>query len=209
MRDIISRDPKVEELIKQRSSLEKQMRHLNSKINLRVEKILLSKLKTAVSQHKWRIVTSDNYSREDPTVKEITLELIDNDKDFATPILAKAAYASSGRIAKHKQRSLLSKKMIRRNTSPDIRNYRDFLSFAERWDIDHIVYKNSYINFSYGRIRIASSKSNMDDVYSIIRAFEFPLDLSVQISDLEKMESDLRKRRELMQDLSSKSLFSL
>jgi hypothetical protein len=211
MKDIISKDPRVEELMKERDVLERQLRSLRGKISTRIEKILLSKLRFAVAQHKWRIVPNDNYSREDPLTREITLELIDDDHMASNglPSLAKVAKVTSPRNrSKYHQNKILSKKMIHRNVSSDIKNYRDFVSFSERYEIDYIIYKNTFLNFSYNRIRIAS-KYSMDDVYSILRKFEFPLDLSVQISDIEKIESDLRKRKELMHDLSSKSLFSL
>lgn len=214
MRDIISRDPKVEELMKERAALERQLRSLRGKINLRVEKILLSKLRFAVSKHKWRIVPSDNYSRnEDPVIKEITLEIAD-DYDDKYPSPASNGFPSLAKAAatgRYRQNKILSKKMIRGKAlkaASDIKDYRDFVSISERYEIDHILLKNTYLNFSYSRVRIAS-RGSIDDVYSILRKFEFPLDLSMQITDIEKLESDLRKRKELMHDLSSKSLFSL
>ena len=211
MKDIISKDSKVEELMKERTLLERQLRSLRGKISIRIERILLSKLRLAVAQHKWRIVPNDNYSREDPLIKEITLEIIDYDHmaSNGVPSLLKGASATTaGHKAKYHKNKVFSKKMIQRRSSSDIKNYRDFVSISERYEIDHIFHKNTYLNFSYSRIRIAS-RSSMDDVYSILRKFEFPLDLSIQISDIEKIESDLRKRKELMHDLSSKSLFSL
>ena len=33
--------------------------------------------------------------------------------------------------------------MIHRNVSSDIKNYRDFVSFSERYEIDYIIYKDN------------------------------------------------------------------
>jgi hypothetical protein len=217
MKDIISKDPKIEELMKQRALLEKQLRAISNKVNLGVERVLKSKLKTALGAHKWKLSSVDNdyYEKRESKIQEIFLEIVGDEEKSSGIILSKAALNAPNPLRgtlnngpRYRSKSMM-KKGWRSKPAIDIKNFRDFMSIAERWDVSSFSYGMVYISFSYSRVRISSSYGNMDDIYSAIRKLEIPLDISMQISDLEKMELDLKKRKELMQDLSSKSLFSL
>jgi hypothetical protein len=219
MKDIISKDPKIAELLKQKDLLQRQLRAVSNKVNLGVERVLRSKLKTALGAHKWKLSSADNdyYEKRESKIQEIFLEIVGDEEKSGGIILSKTATALntsnplrgiSKNGPRYRAKSMM-KKGWRSKPANDIKNFRDFMSISERWDVSSFSYGMVYISFSYSRVRISSSCGSMDDIYSAIRKLEIPLDISMQISDIEKMELDLRKRKELMQDLSSKSLFSL
>ncbi len=214
MNDLISKDAKIEELIKQRYMLERQLGNIRRKISLRIEKIIASKLKTALAAHKWRVAHAqgDFYENSDRISKELWFEIVEEGIRGGNSIILHKTFAAKSLATPLKNKYGLNKKTKKLNRSRatiSIKNFRDIYSLCERWDTDSIKYGNVFISFTYNRMRISSALDNIDDIYAAVKKLEIPIDLSAQISDIEKFESDLKKRKELMHDLSSRSLFAI
>jgi hypothetical protein len=151
MKDIISKDLKIEEFVKQRALLHNQLKAVSKKINLGVERVLRSKLKTALGAHKWKLASFDNdyYEKRESKIQEIFLEIVGDEEKGGGIILSKAALATPVMVnnnIKYRGKSMM-KKGWRSKPSIDIKNFRDFISTSERWDVS---------SFSYGMVYMLS-----------------------------------------------------
>ena len=141
MKDIISKDLKIEELLKQKALLQKQLRAVSKKVNLGVERVLRSKLKTALGAHKWKLASVDNdyYEKRESKIQEIFLEIVGDEEKVGRIILSKASpHIPTGMLnnkfnnnTKYRSKSMM-KKGWRSKHSIDIKNFRDFMSASDR-----------------------------------------------------------------------------
>ena len=144
MKDIISKDLKIEELLKQKALLQKQLRAVSKKVNLGVERVLRSKLKTALGAHKWKLasVDIDYYEKRESKIQEIFLDIVGDEEKVGRIILSKASpHIPSGMLnnklnnnTKYRSKSMM-KNGWRSKHSIDIKNFRDFMSASDRWDV--------------------------------------------------------------------------
>lgn len=229
MSNFITKDPYFKTTYREISGLEKKIRRAREKSVDRATKLLAGKLKKAISTQKWRIASKEEYSsylyNKSDVYYDICLFRIPAEKAVSpkrsksnncltySPKLSQINANSGAAMsipskypASYIPTPAKSLKTIPR-LPKDVESYEDLMYFAERYDTSDMKFGKCKVIISYDQIRIVSF-TGMDDIFDTIRELEIPLDLSHHIKDLEKMEHELKLKRSIIKDLSSKIFFS-
>lgn len=222
MKDLIEKDLEVSRIKKEINALHKKTRALNLKLGAKVEKIISSKFPIAISFHKWRVSEKEIYIPPEDSLQRnssfgrkksfsLGFEMVPDDLEFIShqsPSMASSInlnkYLSSGLVRPRAKKSM----MIKRRPPAKIKSFNDLVIIAERWEIYRVKWKKVSFAFNSGCFRIESSNS-IDDVYSAVRELNIPMDLGSHITQIESLEEELKRRKDLVADLSSQMLFGI
>jgi len=221
MRDFIYKDPSFSEISKKIKKMQKELRSAEKKSADRITKLLADRLKIAISAHKWKILDREEYAQYSSSAKDSCYEIClsrvsvkNHNKTSFSKLASPVRFPNRiGAANVAKASRALGKKPLKAknfaNSNPkEVKDYDDFIHFAERWDISQIKRGECFVNFSYENIKI-TSYIGIEQVFQTIKDLEIPLDLSHHIQNLEKSERELELKRALIKELSAKMLFTV
>ncbi len=211
MRTFIEKDPAVKVLSKELRDLEKKRRLLERKIEKKVEKLISSRIKPVLSNYKWT-VGEDFYVQDENNIKNsfsLAFKMHAESEDVCSTLntsLLKRPQGVPAKLSKYKKTML--KPYALRKVNPEIKTFYDLSRVMERWDLFSIAWNGVFISIGESSFKIFSPKG-MDAVFKGVKDLGITLDMKSHLSEVEKIEIYLLKRKELISELSSKMLFGL
>lgn len=218
MNTFIEKDSAIKAMIKEENLLLKKRNALQKKIVKRVEKLISTRIPTAISAHNW-VISDDPYSdfSSDKSKYSLSFRIYDEEKDdvcsgiklpgiplSSISLKKKALGVSNGKASKYKKNMISYLPKI----NPEIKNWRDISRICEHWDIHLIKLNKNFISIGDRSFRIISN-DGLDSVFLAAKDLGITLNMRSSLSEIEGLESYLEKKKKLMSDLSSKMLFSV
>ena len=215
MNTFIEKDPAVKAMIKEQMVLENKQRVLQKKMLKKVEKLISTRILTAISSHKW-VIYDDPYSESslDKVRYSLGFSIYDEEKDVCSQIKlpgipslnksSKSLGSSISKASKYKKSMIYPSLKI----NYEIKNWRDLSRVCEHWDIQLIKWKDVFISIQDRSFRVISN-DGIDSVFSAAKKLDIALNMKHSFSQIEEIECYLEKKKKLMSELSSKMLFSV
>ena len=220
MKTFIDKDPAVKILSKEIRDIDKKRRSLEKKMEKKVEKLISSRIKPVLSSYKW-VASDDFYVQDEHREKNsfsLAFRLYEETSDVCSSLNSsglikqkslsgKPANAFPSKVASKYKKSMLKPYGLR-IVNPEIKTFYDLFRVMERWDLFSIAWNGVFISIGESSFKIFSPKG-MDAVFKGIKDLGITLDMKSHLSEVEKIEIYLLKRKELISELSSKMLFGL
>jgi len=218
---------KILEKSKELRLLQAQLNKAQNQLNRIMTKNIVSKVPYLLSSNKWRIqdfyisAPSDDCDEkcEDDSFEEKVFLIITVEPDplrisGSTPTPAAVAIP----LAKKHRKSSTSKNVLFKNKraskpfsyklwDKQIKNYRDFYNLCSDFDMHRFVIDNCLVKIEYESVKICAE--NCDSIFAFIRKNKISISLNSFIRNIEENEYFIKKKRELLKDLSASMLFDV
>ena len=199
MSDIISSSKGLRELMKESESLIKSSKSVKKKIDSKIEKILASNFKNAISSNKWYIIGND-LDRHD-TFKS-------KSKAFISYYNVKLGVDRDSATNSAPTKKSLKGMKYTDKVPKTIKSYEDLISLTEVFMVYSFTVKEIAV-FLYSDYMSIACESGFDEIWAFLKSVEIRMDLSHNLRDIERIEADLEARKNLINSMSKQLLFSI